>query len=86
MDIVVWLVLGLAAGVLALLAMYRTFPRDAIGWLGALVVGVLGGLLGGWLANLIGLRAANWVGAIVIAFVGAAIILWLLRRTTGRTV
>ena len=62
MDVVLWLVLGLAAGVLALLAMYRTIPRDLVGWLGALVVGVAGGLFGGWLANLIGLRAANWLG------------------------
>ena len=82
-EIVVRLVLGLVAGVLALLAIYRTFPRDPVAWLGALVVGVGGGLLGGWLADLLGLRAANWLGAVIIALVGAALILWLLRRATG---
>lgn len=83
MDVVLWLVLGLVAGVLALFAVHRTVPREPSGWLGALVVGVVGGLVGGWLAGLIDLETVSWLGSLVVAFVGAVLILWLLRRATG---
>ena len=83
MDVILWLVVGLVAGVLALFAVYRTVPREPSGWIGALVVGVIGGLVGGWLADLVDLETVSWLGSLVVAFAGAALILWLLRRTTG---
>ena len=83
MDVLLWLVVGLVAGVLALVAVYRTVPREPSGWLGALVVGVVGGLVGGWLTGLVDLEAVSWLGSLVVAFVGAVLILWLLRRATG---
>ncbi len=83
MDVLLWLVVGLVAGVLALFAVYRTVPREPSGWIGALVIGVIGGLVGGWLADLVDLETVSWLGSLVVAFAGAALILWLLRRTTG---
>jgi uncharacterized membrane protein YeaQ/YmgE (transglycosylase-associated protein family) len=83
MDVILWLVLGIVAGMLALFAIYRTLPRDPVGLVAALVIGLAGGALGGWLTDLIGLDAVNWLGSLVVAFAGAAIILWLLRRVTG---
>ena len=83
MDVLLWLVVGLVAGVLALFAVHRTVPREPSGWLGALVVGLIGGLVGGWLTDLIDLETVSWLGSLVVAFVGAVLILWLLRRATG---
>lgn len=85
MEIILWLALGLIAGVLALLAVHRTVPREPLGWVGALLVGLIGGLVGGWVMNLLGLEAANWLGSLVIAFLGAAAILWLLARSGVRS-
>ena len=80
MEIIVWLVLGIVAGFLAVLVMYRSIPSTPWQWVGALVIGLLGGWLGGWLTNLLGLEAVNWLGALVIAFVGALAVLMLLQR------
>ena len=83
MDVLLWLVVGLVAGVLALFAVYRTVPREPSGWIGALAIGIVGGLVGGWLTDLVDLETVSWLGSLVVAFAGAALILWLLRRTTG---
>jgi uncharacterized membrane protein YeaQ/YmgE (transglycosylase-associated protein family) len=83
MDVLLWLVVGLVAGVLALFAIYRTVPREPTGWLLALAIGVVGGVVWGWVADLLGLEAVSWPGTLVVAFAGAALLLWLLRRATG---
>lgn len=90
MNVLLSIVLGLVAGVLAMLAVYRTFPQDVWGWIGALLVGMIGGWAGRWLFNILGLEVVNWLGALVVAFIGASVVLLLLRRlgpqqTTGRT-
>jgi uncharacterized membrane protein YeaQ/YmgE (transglycosylase-associated protein family) len=53
MDWILWLVLGLVAGVLALIVVERTIPPEPMGWIGALLIGLIGGVLGGWIANLL---------------------------------
>ncbi len=83
MDVLLWLVIGLVAGVLALFAVYRTVPREPSGWIGALAIGIVGGLVGGWLTDLVDLETVSWLGSLVVAFTGAVLLLWLLRRTTG---
>ena len=80
MDLVISLVLGLIAGVLAVTFVYRSIPNNPMALLGALVIGLIGGWVGSWLANLIGLEAVNWLGALVIAFLAAIGILLLLKR------
>lgn len=84
MDIITALVLGFAAGVLAILAIYRTLPKEPMTLIGAGVIGVVGGLLGHWIAGLLGIEAVNWLGALVIGFLGAAGILMLLQRFNPR--
>ena len=84
MDALPWLILGLAAGVLAAFAVDRTVPRGPSDWLTALALGVVGGMVGGWATDLVGLETVSWLGSLVVAFAGAALILWLLRRITGR--
>ena len=83
MDVLLWLVVGLVAGVLALFAVHRTVPREPSGWIGALALGIIGGLVGGWLTDLVDLETVSWLGSLIVAFAGAALILWLLRRATG---
>jgi uncharacterized membrane protein YeaQ/YmgE (transglycosylase-associated protein family) len=80
MELVVWLVGGVVAGTLAMLAVFRTFPRSPTSWVGALLAGLAGGWLGGFVAELIGLEAVNWLGALVVAFLGTFVILFALRR------
>jgi uncharacterized membrane protein YeaQ/YmgE (transglycosylase-associated protein family) len=84
MEWILWLVLGLVAGVLALIVVERTIPREPMGWVGALLIGLIGGVLGGWVTNLLGLETVNWIGSLVVAFAGAAVILYLLGRAGAR--
>lgn len=76
------LLIGLAGGALAMFAVYRTFPDDVWGWVGALAVGVIGSWLGRLLMTVLGLEQANWIGSLVIAFAGASLILLGIRRIT----
>lgn len=80
MDILLWLIVGLVAGVAAVFVVYRAIPSDPWGWLGAVAVGLVGGLVGGWVFDLLGLESTNWLGSLVIAFLGAVGILLLIRR------
>lgn len=80
MELILWLILGAAAGVMALYTIYRTMPDNPWQWVGALIIGLIGGWVGGFLANIIGLEAVNWIGSLIVAFVGAVLILLLFRR------
>jgi uncharacterized membrane protein YeaQ/YmgE (transglycosylase-associated protein family) len=79
-DIIIQLVLGAIAGVLAMFVIYRKLPDNPLGWIGAVLVGLLGGWLGGIVFNLLGLEAANWLGSLIVAFAGALAVLYLLRK------
>lgn len=82
MELVLWLAAGLAGGLLAMLAVFRSVPTAPTQWVGAVGVGLLGGWLGGWLANVAGLERTNWIGSLVIALVGASLILLVVRTVT----
>lgn len=80
MDLVVQLIVGVIAGFLAVVAVYRMIPRSVQAWVGVLVLGLLGGWVGGLLAGLLGLDAANWIGSIVIAFAACVAFLLAIQR------
>lgn len=80
MDLLLSLVLGVVAGFLAVVVVYRTIPSSPLAWAGAILVGLLGGWIGRIVANLVGLEAANWLGSLVIAFVAALALLLALRK------
>ena len=82
MDLIVQLIVGVIAGFLAVVVIYRTIPRTALAWVGVLVLGLLGGWVGGLLADLLGLDAANWIGSIVIAFAAAVAFLLAIQRVS----
>jgi uncharacterized membrane protein YeaQ/YmgE (transglycosylase-associated protein family) len=80
MGIILWIVIGLAAGWLASLVMHS--PH---GILMDLVLGLVGSLVGGFLASLI----FNWSpgsvgGHLVVAFIGAVLLIGIHRAIFGR--
>jgi len=77
-QILVWIVIGGIAGILAeaLVGGLRS------GLLGAIVVGILGAIIGGWLFGVLGLNVGTGILAEIIkALIGAALLLLILRGT-----
>ena len=83
MEILIWLCVGLIAGVLASLVV----GGSGYGVIGDIVVGIVGAFIGGAV-----FRGAGWTvpwgglaGVIFVAFVGAVILLLALRLIRGAT-
>ncbi|MBA3464230.1 MAG: GlsB/YeaQ/YmgE family stress response membrane protein [Deltaproteobacteria bacterium] len=83
MDILLLLVVGLVAGVLASLVVGGT----GYGIIGDIVVGIAGAFVGGYV-----FKAAGWAtpfagiaGTIFVAFIGAVILLVIIRLIRGAT-
>ena len=86
MGLIVWIIVGLLAG---LIARWIMPGPDPMGWLGTIVLGILGSLVGGTLINLLtggsfDIAASGLIGSII----GALIVLWAWRQwgpSTART-
>ena len=76
MGFILFLIMGLIAGLLARAIMPG---RDPMGWLGTMLLGVIGAFLGGMLFGGPD-NAVGYLGAVV----GALIVLFLYRLTVGR--
>ncbi len=76
MDLVYFLLIGLAAGWLA----GQIMRRRSFGLVGNLVVGVLGAFLGGFLFRLLGFAAVGLLGSLIAATVGAILLVFLLDK------
>lgn len=76
LDLVWFLLIGLAAGYLA----GRIMKSNRGGLLGNLLIGVIGAMLGGILFRLIGLRSTGLVGSLVTATTGAVVLIAGLRQ------
>jgi uncharacterized membrane protein YeaQ/YmgE (transglycosylase-associated protein family) len=79
--ILIWILVGLVAGVLASLVV-----GSGYGLLGNIVIGIVGAFVGGWI-----FREAGWsapwgglAGTIFVAFIGALVLLVLLRLIHSR--
>lgn len=75
MDIVWFLLIGLAAGWLA----GQLMKGGGFGVVGDIVVGVIGAILGGFLFGLLGLSATGLLGSLITATVGAVALIAILR-------
>ncbi len=75
MKIILFLLIGLAAGWLA-----GEIMKSRRGLLANLGIGVLGAFIGGFLGNLVGLAATGLIGALVLATIGSVVLLWVLNR------
>jgi uncharacterized membrane protein YeaQ/YmgE (transglycosylase-associated protein family) len=84
MDILMWLVVGLVAGVLASLVMGGT----GYGLIGDIVIGIVGAFVGGWLFARLGVTApfGGIAGVIFTAFIGAVVLLFVIRLIRQATV
>jgi uncharacterized membrane protein YeaQ/YmgE (transglycosylase-associated protein family) len=76
LDLIYFLLVGLAAGWLA----GKLMKGHSFGLLGNLLVGVGGALLGGFLFRLVGFSTVNLLGSLVSATVGAVLLLLVLQK------
>jgi len=77
-GLIIFLVVGLAAGALA--SFYMGRQQDL--WMN-LLIGVVGAMVGGFIARLLGLTAYNVIGEVVVATLGAILCLYVWQRIRG---
>ena len=75
MNLILFLLIGLAAGLIA----SRLVKRRSSGYVEDLVVGVIGAVIGGFVFDLLGVRTSGLVGSLISAILGAVILLFLLK-------
>ena len=80
LDIIVWIVIGAIAGILADWAI----KGIRLHLIGKIIVGILGGVAGGYVWSLLTGEPLGFLGKIIAAFVGAAIFLIILRMIRGK--
>jgi uncharacterized membrane protein YeaQ/YmgE (transglycosylase-associated protein family) len=75
--IIVWLIIGAAAGFTAQKIMGGQSPG---GLLGDLVLGILGAIIGGYGLSLLGISGnGGLVATFIVALVGALFLIWIVR-------
>jgi uncharacterized membrane protein YeaQ/YmgE (transglycosylase-associated protein family) len=81
MSILMWIVVGLVAGLLASLAVGGT----GYGLIGDIIIGIVGAFVGGWLFREMGWHTpfGGLAGTITVAFIGAVVLLVVLRLIRG---
>lgn len=80
MGIILWLLIGLAAGAIA---KWLTPQEEKGGWISSMVVGLIGSIIGGIIARLSGLAwflGSGLISSLIIATGGAFLVLWLYHR------
>jgi uncharacterized membrane protein YeaQ/YmgE (transglycosylase-associated protein family) len=83
MDILIWVILGFLAG---LVAKYLDPHPDNRSLLATTILGILGAVVGGFLASTflgVGVDGLN-ITSFIVAVVGALIVLWIARRAGYR--
>ncbi len=83
MSILMWIIVGLVAGVLASMVMGGT----GYGIIGDIIIGIFGAFIGGWLFSKLGVSTpfGGLPGTIFVAFIGAIVLLFILRLLRGGT-
>jgi len=78
-DLIIFLVIGLAAGAIA--SFYMGRQQELVP---NLLIGIIGAFIGGFIAKLLGLTAYNVIGEVVVATAGAIICLFVWQRIRGK--
>ena len=78
-DLIMFLVIGLAAGAIA--SFYMGRQQELVP---NLLIGIVGAFIGGFIAKLLGLTAYNVIGEVVVATAGAIICLFVWQRIRGK--
>ncbi len=76
LDLIYFLLIGLAAGWLA----GKIMKGRSFGLLGNLVIGVIGAILGGFVFRLVGLLPTGLLGSLIAATAGAVLLLFVLQK------
>jgi len=75
-QIVVWIIVGGIAGLLA----DALIKGIRVGLVGAILIGILGAFIGGWLFGMLGISiGSGFISDVITAFVGAVLLLLLLK-------
>ena len=82
MNWLVFLIVGLLAGILAKAIMPGSRGEPG-GWLLTILLGIAGAFVGGLIGNMLGFGAGGFLGSIVMATIGAIVIIGLMRLFTG---
>ena len=80
MGIIIWLAIGLAAGIVAKAV---TPQQEKGGWVSSIGIGIVGAIVGGFLAGILGLSnifGNNIISDLVVAVAGAILVLWLYHK------
>ncbi len=80
MEIVWFILIGLAAGFLAGLI----FKGRSLGLLWNLVVGVVGALIGAYILRLFNIQLGGLIGQFISSFIGACIVIWVFFSFKGK--
>ena len=78
-DLIMFLIIGLAAGAIA--SFYVGRQQELVP---NLLIGIVGAFIGGFIAKLLGLTAYNVIGEVVVATAGAIICLFVWQRIRGK--
>ncbi len=78
MGILIWLLLGLVAGILGKMIMPG---KDPGGWIVTILLGIGGAFVGGWVGSFMGMGTTGGfsIGSVITATVGAIILLAIYR-------
>jgi uncharacterized membrane protein YeaQ/YmgE (transglycosylase-associated protein family) len=76
-NIVLWIILGAAAGWIASMIMGRDAQMGAVA---NIIVGIIGAMIGGFLFNLVGLTGDTGFNfwTLIVAIIGAIVLLFLV--------
>ena len=80
MGLIIWLLIGLAAGAIAKMI---TPQEEKGGWVSSLAIGIVGSIVGGFLGGIIGINRMlghSWLGSLIIATLGAILVLYLYHK------
>lgn len=77
-TLIVWLVVGGVAGILARKIMGGTSP---FGMIGDIILGIAGGVVGGYLMALVGLgnTTGGLIATVITSVIGAVFLVWTTR-------
>ncbi len=78
MDIVIWIVLGLVAGILGKMILPG---KDPGGWIVTILLGIAGAFVGGWVGGFLGMGTVGGfsLSSVITATVGAILLLVIYR-------
>ncbi|WP_411827168.1 GlsB/YeaQ/YmgE family stress response membrane protein [Luteolibacter sp. AS25] len=78
MDILIWILLGLIAGILGKILLPG---KDPGGWIITILLGIGGAFVGGWVGSFFGMGSVGGLslGSIVTATIGAILLLLVYR-------